>query len=309
MKHPALNISLILISMFFAYVLFSSVPVAAQMPDWTLLTDKDGNKFYMDKNGKIWTSGKPDFNYKPVSIEGLDYYLNQGIELIQNHYKTEGLTLLKSILALPVKNNVIYKAQIKASGEIRNLLKNEGSRFKKLNEDASLLTYRENSFITLINDNMYYSIQCPSSVKIISRRIRIKNNYRYYGLLMGIRFQTPERTEKRTQNPDKAETYTGYDLLMAIDSERFPDIIRRAETIENHWRNRLGSDTLKREIIIKNNDRIIYSYRDTHSPYYSGTEGFYKKNNFGYFVKTITGDKKYRDYEDKILEIINSFKT
>ncbi len=308
MKHPASNSLLKNILIIFVFLLSYTIPLTAQMPDWTLLEDKDGNRYYIDKNGKFWTSGAPDFDYKPVSIEGLDYYINQGIELIKSHYKTEGLTLLKSILALPSKNDIIYQAQIKASGEIRNLLKTEGSRFKKLNENASLLIYRENNVITLINDNMFYSIQIPPSLKIISKRIRVKNNYNYYGVLLGIRFQTTEEKKSGKTESAKTGSYTSYDLLLAIDSESFPSVIRNAQIVEEHWRKRLGSDTLKRNVITKKIEKIVYSYRDTYSPYYSGIEGFYKKDNLGYYVKTITSVEIFRNYKDKILEIINTFK-
>ena len=55
----------------------------SQMPGWKFFKDYDGNTYYIDKNGKIRTSGKPEFKYKAVSVDGIDYYLNQGLELIK----------------------------------------------------------------------------------------------------------------------------------------------------------------------------------------------------------------------------------
>ncbi|MBN2403903.1 MAG: hypothetical protein JXN64_16120 [Spirochaetes bacterium] len=270
------------------------------MPDWTLIEDKDNNRFYIDRNGKIWTSGKPEFDYKPVSIEGLDYYLNHGIELIKSHNKSEGLILLKSILAMPAANDVIYKAQITASKHIKNLIKIEGTRYEDLNKNASLLLFKYNDSITLFNDDMMYRINAPVFIKIISTRTRQKLNYKYHGILLGYRFL--EKTVK-----DKSG-YSGYDLLVAIDSERFPYNLKNLNNFMDNWRMRLGNDTLERTILQKNSTYIINNYKDKYSPYYSGVEGYYIKNNYGYFLKAISSLENFRKYETEIIKVINSFK-
>jgi hypothetical protein len=272
----------------------------AQMPDWTLIIDKDGNKFYFDQNGKIWTSGNPEFDYKPVSIEGLDYYLNQGIELIKSHYKINGLLLLKSILALPGNNDIIYEAQKTASREINRLLKTEGTRYEKLNKDASLLLYKENDSVTLINDNMLYSIKTPISIKIISNRVRSNLNYSYSGLLLGIRI-----------NEESAENKNGfskYDLIIAIDSEKYPHVIKNVNYLEANWRKRLGHDTFERILVNRNEKEIINSYKDAYVPNYSGFECFFIKNNYGYYLKAITSRELFKKYKKEITKIIYSFK-
>jgi hypothetical protein len=272
----------------------------AQMPDWTLIIDKDNNRYYIDKNGKIWTSGNPEFDYKPVSIEGLDYYLTQGIELIKDHNKSEGLTLLKSIMALPVKNDIVYKAQIAASKQINHLIKTEGTRYNDLNEKASVLLFKDNNSVTLIKDNMQYTIKAEAFLKIISLRARQKPDYKYCGMLLGFRF-TKEAGE------DKKD-FSGYDLLIAIDSEKFPNNIKNLEKFIDDWRKRTGNDTLERSIIRKNSTQIIYNYRDKYTPYYSGFEGFYIKNNFGYYLKAITSSELFQKYKTEIKGVIESFK-
>lgn len=272
----------------------------SQMPDWTLVVDKDNNRFYFDRNGKIWTSGKPEFDYKPVSIEGLDYYLNQGIELIKSHNKSEGLILLKSIMAMPVANDIVYKSQITASKQINNLIKTEGTRYKDLNENASLLLFKDDNSITLVNDDMLYKIKAPIFIKIISTRARQKLNYKYYGILLGYRF-------KKETGEDKSD-YSGYDLLIAIDSERFPYNIKNLNIYMDGWKKRLGNDTLERSILKKNSSQIIIAYNDKYSPYYSGFEGFYIKNNYGYYLKAITSREYFRKHETEIIKAVNSFK-
>jgi hypothetical protein len=283
-------------------ILFLSVKnfSLAQMPDWSLIIDKDNNRYYIDKNGKIWTSGKPEFDYKPVSIEGLDYYLNQGIELIKDHNKTEGLTLLKSIMALPVTNDIVYKAQIAATKQINHLIKTEGNRYNDLNENASILLFKDGNSVTLINDNMQFSIKAEAFFKIISSRTRQKLNYKYYGILLGYRF-TKEAGE------DKKD-YSGYDLLIAVDCEKFPYNIKNLEKFIDDWRKRTGNDTFERSIIKKNSSQIIYNYKDKYTPFYSGFEGFYIKNNFGYYLKAITSQELFRKYKTEITKVIDSFK-
>jgi hypothetical protein len=285
---------------FLSFSSFSGNFSMAQMPDWTLIVDKDSNRFYIDRNGKIWTSGNPEFDYKPVSIDGLDYYLNHGIELIKNHNKSEGLILLKSIMALPVKNDIVYKAQIAASKQINSLIKVEGTRYKVLNEKASLLLFKVDNFINLMNDNMLYSIKAPVVIKIISTRTRQQLKYKYSGILLGYRF-------KKETSEDKTG-YSGFDLLIAIDSERFPLNISSIKNYADDWRKRLGNDTLERSTITKNNTQIINSYKDMYSPYYSGFEVFSIKNNYGYYLKAITSQELFRKYKTEITDVVNSFK-
>jgi len=272
----------------------------SQMPDWTLIKDKDDNKYFIDKNGKIWTSEKPDFEYKAVSIEGLDYYLNQGVKLIQNHYKTEGLTLLKSIMIMPVMNNRIYEAQCRASKVINYLIKKEGARFKKLNDSASLLLYKEKELTALLNDKMGYSIRIPSEFKIINKKVRREIRYLYYGIKIALRLKDSEIVEK--------SNYRGYDLLLAIDSEKFSYPIRSVKRVEKNWRRILGADTFNRKIINTDNTGIVYTYEDKHPPYYSGLEGFYFKDNYGYFLRIISGKKIFTEYREMVVGILKSFK-
>ncbi len=289
---------IILPAVFFIFCYNSSI---AQIPDWTLIIDKDDNRYFLDKYGKIRTSGEPEFSYKAVSVDGLEYYLNQGIELLESHNKIQGLTLLKSILALPVKNNNIYDAQVRASKEINRLLTTEGERFLKLNENASLLLFKDDNSVYLVNDNMHFSLKCPLSIKIVSKRERTKNKYKYSGLLLGICFEQESfKGKDKKGNP-------GYDLLLAIDSEYFPYKIKNASYIEDHWKKRLGADTLERVILQKNDNKIIISYNDTIQPHYSGFEAFYSKGNSGYYLKAITSKYLFQRYKSQIVEIINSF--
>lgn len=194
-------------------LIFTPLPsfLFSQMPDWTLIIDKDGNRYYIDKNSKIWTSGIPEFNYKAVSVDGLDFYINHGLELIRSHYKEHALTLLKSIKAMPPRNNRIYEAQCKATEMINYLIKNEGDRFSEINTSSSILLYRDKENTVLINDKIGYSIEIPNIFNIIHKRIRGKSRNFFYGILLGINLRDKDVSIK--------QGYRGYDLLLAINSE------------------------------------------------------------------------------------------
>ncbi len=272
----------------------------AQMPDWTLIKDRDGNKYFFDKNGKIWTLGEPEFKYKPVSKEGLDYFINQATELIRSGYYINGLIILKSIMAMPVDNERIVVAQRSASKEINYLVKKEGTRFTKLNNHASILLFRESNTATIVNDYMAYSIKVPVKLKIINKKIREKIRYVYYGLSLGLNLNNTDIEER--------DGYYRYDLMLAIDSERFSSTIRSVKKIELFWRKRLGADTFERKIFKENPDVIIYNYKDSIPPYYSGFEGFYFKGNQGYHLRTICSRDMFLKYKEKIITIVKSFK-
>ena len=294
------NKILFLLLLFPLLFYFPIIFIHAQMPDWTLIIDRDNNRFYQDNNGKIWTSGIPDFDYKPVSVEGLDYYLNQGIELIKSHKKKEGLTLLKSIMALPVKNDVTYKAQITASKEINYLIKNEGSRFNSINESASIMLFKDDNSVIVKNDGMLYSIKTPEFIKIISIKTRQKSTYKYHGILLGLKFK---RDDASSMNG-----YSVYDLLIAIDSEKFLSEIRNVNYYADQWRKKLGNDSLNRKLIKQEKSQIINIYKDAYPPNYSGFECFHINNNYGYYLKAITSADLFIKYKLNITEIVNSFK-
>ncbi len=51
----------------FGLTLVTRPDILAQMPDWILVRDADGNRYHVDYNGKIYTSGRPEFDSRPVS--------------------------------------------------------------------------------------------------------------------------------------------------------------------------------------------------------------------------------------------------
>jgi len=277
-----------------------AVPLSSQMPDWFTVRDRDGNEYFMDRNGKIWTSGSPDFSYKPASIEGLDYFVTQGVDLIRRHYPAEGLTMLKSVMALPVSNKTIYDAQVKASRAIQALQRREGTRYTALSERASLVYYREGEAVTLHNDRMNWTIRFPRPVTVIRRSARTRNGYLRQGVLVGVTF-APRPPEAASEAPK-------YDALVAIDSEQFPFELTSVKKLEAHWSNALGGAETDRHLDHRAPDRAVYHCRDKRPGEYSWYEGYYVNGRFGTMVRMIMETGAEGRHGRAMLQALKDFK-
>lgn len=267
----------------------------AQMPDWILVRDPDGNRYHVDPNGRIYTSGKPEFDFKPVSEEGIAFYYNQGIELLRTGYKVEGLTLLKSILAMPGGGRTAdYRAR--ASMDINGLIRREGDRYHALNRDASVLLYREKGTVVLVNDLMKYRIEFPRHVSILRRGMRADSRYEYYGLLVGVRF-----------NGDSAGQPAGaFDALVAIDGERFPYDIRTMDELKKNWARNLGADSFRRTAV--RSDGRMQMARFDDGSLYSGYEAFFLAGRYGYCVRIISARSGMETYGSDMEKVLRSFR-
>jgi hypothetical protein len=267
------------------------------MPDWRFFRDREGNRYYLDRAGKIRTLGEPEFIYRAVSAEGIDYYLNQGRELVLRHYQLQGLTILKSILSLPVTNNRIRDAQEKASREINRMQKRGGTRFHALNRKAALIIYREGNRTNLINDLMYYSLVTDLDISILKNRLREKVGYAYNGTLLGFNLKKSKEAKKR-----------GFDFLMAIDSEKYRMDIKSIEIARRNWMVKLGLHRFKRELIRKSQEYLIYRFSNRSDPQISGYEGIYYNGHFSYIIRIIVPGEKFNLFSKEMEKIINSFR-
>ncbi len=266
------------------------------MPDWRFFRDREGNRYYLDRAGKIRTLGEPEFTYRAVSAEGIDYYLNQGRELVLRHYPLQGLTILKSILSLPVTSNRIREAQEKASQEINRMLKRGGTRFHALNRKASLILFREGKRIKLVNDLMYYSLVSDLDISIIKNRLREKVGYTYNGALLGFNLK---------KNRD---VKSGFDFLMAIDSEKYRMDIRSLEIARRNWMLKLGIHRFKRELVRKSDGFLVYRFSNRSEPSLSGYEGIYYNGHFSTIIRIIVPGEKFSQFSGEMEKLINSFK-
>lgn len=274
--------------------------VHAQMPDWILINDRDGNRYWMDPNGKIYCSGEPEAAYRPVSSGSIDYSYNQGVSLIKNHYKIEGLLILKSLMALSADSGRIIDVQRKASMEINALIRREGDRYEALNAQASILMFRERDAVTLVNDRMRYSLRCNGNIAVVKRTSRRHSKYEYQGLLLGVNFTSAAgmaRNEAR-----------GYDALIAVDAERFARPFMVIGELERNWKNNLGADSFDRTLVENSDSSKIYGFEDASTPGYSGFEGLYINGVRGYCARIITTKDVMKKCRDEILGLLKGIR-
>ena len=281
-------------------LLLIPILVHAQMPEWKYYKDKEGNTYFIDQAGKIRITRVEKYRYRPVSAAGIDYYLNYGITLIGDHRLIEGLSVLKSILALPADNNRIYNAQAKVTEVIKSLKKQHGTRYTALDESASLVLIRQNSSVEILNDHMLYSVRVPASVEVIRVNDRAGVDYRYSGLLMGI--WKPYGSTSPGPNGR-------YDILLAVDSEKFTVRIMSLAQALARWQDNLGRDDFKRETISESENNVIKKFSNNGTPKYTGVEGIFVNDNFSYCVRLISSDSKFQTNGEIIRKIISSFKT
>ncbi|OHD68773.1 MAG: hypothetical protein A2W19_10950 [Spirochaetes bacterium RBG_16_49_21] len=287
-RKPSLIMILVLGSFFFQ----------SQMPEWKYFKDREGNTYFIDQAGKIRITDVGKYRYKPVSAKGIDYYLHYGITLINDHRLTEGLSVLKSILALPADNNRIYDAQAQAAKMVNSLKKREGTRYSALDESAALILFRRNSFITIINDRMLYSFQVPAELEVVRVMERAGAGYRYSGLLMGI--WKPDMKSSAGSNGR-------YDMLLAVDSEKFSVPFKDLAQAIERWRYNLGFDDLQRKKLLESETRVIYHFKKSGTARYEGAEGIITNGRFSYCIRLITSEANYQVNTEMITKILDGF--
>lgn len=281
----------------FLFLLVVSVSLKAQMPGWITHTDKDGNTYFVDKNLKIYTSEKPDFNYKAVSVDGVDYYLAQGKSLINHQQKSAGLALLKSVRLLADHFPTASQSGMQASRIINKFRIKEGSRFKLLDQSASILMLKKNQNIFLYNDFMRYLVIINGDMNILKRKIIYKHRYLRYGLMFGVVY------DKQNQKSSR------YDLLCIINSERFNYKISSVTKYEKLCKNKLPSDRFARKLIKETNFQKHYLFSEPGpKSKYMGYELFIINGQVAYFIRIISEKSSFEKYKFRINEMVKSIK-
>jgi hypothetical protein len=232
------------------------------MPDWKFFKDREGNKYYYDRAFKIRVIDSGTFEYRPVRKEGIDYYFNSGIELIKEGRYSEGLFYLKSIKTLPDNDRRIKDISIDASKWINYLYKKHGTRFEHYDRESTVLISFTGDKYSLINEKLRYKIVLTKRPFIIKGVW--KYNYTGYGLKFGINI-----------NSGDIKTDSGYDCIAGIESRIINAGIESVDEAAESWRNELGRDNFYRNVILKKEDRIIYSYSYEGGVPFSGLEAIY----------------------------------
>ncbi len=280
------------------YILFQTA-VFAQLPGWRTVHDSDGNRYYIDRSGRIHTDGANEFPSGPVSAEGIDFYLARGLQLLQEHRPAEGLTILKTIMALPQKDDRIFQAQARTAREIDRLKKKEGGRYAKLDRLSSLLVFREGEELSLINVSAGYSIKFPCRATIIRHTMKERPHYFHSGILTGLNLDI---------SPSNKEKTTTYDALIALDTERFKSTLKNAGQLKSHWDNTSGGDSFERKAILSKEDSLMFEYRSPLSGEYWGYEKYCIRGKSGFFLRFITARNLTEIQRVKVMKILESLK-
>ncbi|MFW6365606.1 MAG: hypothetical protein ACOC2H_03905 [Spirochaetota bacterium] len=193
-------------ALFLAAILFF-LNLSGSMPGWLTFTDPDDNTYYVTPHGKIYTSEKPDYTYKPVSKDGITYYLAQGETLIHGFNPYEGLMILKSVRLLASYDESLQYAGARATGLINMMRKDQGSRFDNLDERASLLLCRVEDTVYIQNEHAGVSFSWNGNITVLKRFTYDTHLYSADSLKVGLRL--PEN------NGDS------YDALMIASFERY----------------------------------------------------------------------------------------
>lgn len=282
----------------FFLIIISTVEFSfSQLPGWVLTKDRDGNTYYIDSRGKIWTSGTPEYKYKAVSLDGIHYYLNHGLQLINNHYIAEGINILHSILALPPINQQTYSAQASASKEVQRLKKREGSRYMKHVEKYPLLVYRIEDIVYIQNQIVPYAIKLEAQPSILKASHRKKHNYEYQGMLAGLSF-----------GEVAAEKKSSFDALLSVDSEQFKSVLSSIDELVLHWNILTGNDVFERKLLEKGNNKIINEIKHSGHPPFTGFEGYFIKGKCGHIVRIIFSSSIPEKKKEKLLNILKEIK-
>ena len=272
----------------------------AQMPDWKYFRDREGNTYFFDQAGKIRITSMKKFRYRPVSSRGIDYHLEYGTELINEHHPIEGLSVLKSICALKNDNNRIYQAQVKATELIMKLKKRNGPRFTSMNESASLMIFLVDDGIEIINDQMMYSFRVPGRVDVVRKVDRGRLEYRYSGILFGL---------LPSEGKDDRGEAGAYDMLAAVDTEKFAVPYKNlAEAVEK-WKGTIGYEGLTREVLVKDAKHLVCSFRNSGTPRYAGIEGIFLNGTYSHYVRLISSEQQFPVNEKRMRKIIDGFRT
>jgi len=262
------------------------------MPEWHFFKDGDGNSYYIDNAGKIVVSGEPRALYR-ISARGLDYYAAQAEELILRHRATDGLLILKTILAMPPVDQRIVDAQNKAAANLNSLKRKHGTRFDSMNRLASPLIYESGKTAILVHDIMFYSLDIPYAFDIIKNKWRPFPGYWYNGISIGVRMQDGG---KKT-----------YDFLLAVDSEKFAAKLGSVARLEEHWSGRLFTENINRSEIFRDEKRVIYSFSAGSSPSFTGFESLVKNGNFGYIIRAIAPASKDNAVAEAMKNAVSGF--
>ncbi|MBP8987872.1 MAG: hypothetical protein KBG92_08720 [Spirochaetes bacterium] len=273
-------------------LLIVSIPVQAQMPDWAMMKDREGNTYYFDKSGKIYTDENIKPAYKAVAKDELEYYTSKVKTLWKAGYRKQALTIAKSIMALRETSQHVINGKKDIAAFLRENQMKHGNRFVDISREAWLYLTREDNRMYLFNDKVPYIVSIAGNAEVISAKSLDSLQYSQTVLRTGIRF-TPTK---------------GYDAIMTIAAESFAGTIESVNVLQQHWKN-VAFDTFQRTLIKSNDSMALYSFITADALQLVGLELFMIKENRGYMVRIFTTKERFNQYKDDIAAIIDGFST
>jgi len=263
----------------------------AQMPNWAMMIDKEGNKYYFDRNGKIYTDDTIT-TLKPVSRDGLEYYTAKVKSLWQAGKRTQSLVIAKSILSLKESSLNVIKAKIDINAFMRDMQMKHGTRFIDTSRDAWLYLTKEDTTMYVFNDKVPYIVTLQGNAEIIAAKSVDSLQYASTVMRAGLRFSD----------------VSGYDAIMTIVAESFAGTIESIRVLEQHWRT-VAFDMFDRELLKYSDSMALYTFVTRDTVELKGMELLLVKENRGYCVRIFTTKERYDLYKDIMFSIINSFST
>ncbi|MEW6527558.1 MAG: hypothetical protein AB1444_12965 [Spirochaetota bacterium] len=263
----------------------------AQMPNWAMMIDKEGNKYYFDRNGKIYTDDTIT-TLKPVSRDGLEYYTAKVKSLWKAGKRTQSLVIAKSILSLKESSMNVIKAKKDINAFMRDMQMKQGKRFVDISRDAWLYLTKEDTTMYVFNDKVPYIVTLQGNAEIIAAKSVDSLQYASTVMRAGLRFSD----------------VSGYDAIMTIVAESFAGTIESIRVLEQHWRT-VAFDTFDRELLKYSDSMALYTFVTRDTVELKGMELLLAKENRGYCVRIFTTKERYDLYKDIMLSIINSFST
>lgn len=269
---------------------FNSI-LNAEMPDWAMMIDKEGNKYYFDKSGKIYTDSTTSI-FKPVSRDGLEYYNSKVKSLWKAGHRKQSLVIAKSILALKESSMNVVKAKKDINTFMRDMQMKHGNRFVDFSKDAWLYLTKEDTTMYVFNDKVPYILALQGNAEIIAAQSVDSLQYASTVMRAGLRFSDT----------------SGYDAIMIVAAESFADTIESIRVLEQHWRT-VAFDTFDRELLKHSDAMALYAFATRDNVELKGIELLLAKENRGYCVRIFTTKERYELYKDTMFAIINSFST
>ncbi len=253
------------------------------MPDWFFFKDRAGNGYYYDRAFKIRITDEKEFSYEPVSADGIDFYFNTGVDYVKAGRISEGLFYFKSIRLLRSDNMRINRVRNDSTKWINALYKKHGDRFEYADRESTVLLAVNGGVYELVNEKLFYKINFTGRPHVIKNGW--KDRYKGYGLKLGINMVSNTATD-------------GYDYMLGIETRIFTNALDSLEEAESVLYGELVYDSLKREQLLRRDDRAVYYYEYESGAPFCGVEALFFNGRIVHLARGIC----HMELKERVIE-------